>query len=793
VSKVADGLTLGLIVKNESKNLKRIQEAMHPLDVVDEVVITDTGSEDDTVGVAKSFGWTVTQYHWDDDFSRARNANLAVVKTRFFVWMDADDLIEGFEKLPEYCEKMRDEWAWLNCGYIYQTDKNGNPIVIIDRERVVDLRWTGARWRWENRVHEVLAPNANVPFLNCDDIVWRHYPGLSLKDTAQRNLHLLQLQLMEQPENHRTYFYMGCQHYAMGQWQKAASWFMKYLDSGVWPQEMWRSAEFRADCLRQMAKEREARGQKDEARQLVEMSLDMDFCAIELEPTWADPYFGMAEGYVQIREWKKALFWHEQGLEMESCDPVIFMNPRDYDYNAYLVSHIARSELGDVEGALKDVEAGLKWFPDSKPLLEAKETYERGIKQKEMAKGAILLADNVGDKDILAFDKQMPQDVRLFRSYRQEVLGRATLLKDKGTQPRLDIFCGNVGVGEAWGPPSIDAGGIGGSETAVIHVARLLAQVGIQVRVLGNPGRYAGIHDGVEYWDWNLVPQDSRRDILVLWRQPGAATLPWKAQKIIAWLHDLNYRQALFNPEVAEKIDLVCGVSEWHSQYLAQTYPLIKDKMGVLRNGIDLGRYTGKRVTRDKNAIIWSSSPDRGLPILISMLPYFKELSKDIAIHVYYGTQNLEAVARMGELGASSFLGSLNEVIKKNEKHVIMHGRVGQRELALAQRKATWLIYPTTFTEVSWITGLEGQAAGMNIIASDVAAIPETLHGGGVTIPMSATNAPAQQRFIGMMSYWWEHPEEFDYAATQQGNVDRQTWERVVQEDWLPKIKEVLA
>jgi Glycosyl transferase family 2 len=78
-----------LIVKDEEANLPGCLESLRGL--VDEVVVYDTGSTDGTVELARAAGARVEQGHWDGDFSRARNAALAMTTATWVLSIDADE------------------------------------------------------------------------------------------------------------------------------------------------------------------------------------------------------------------------------------------------------------------------------------------------------------------------------------------------------------------------------------------------------------------------------------------------------------------------------------------------------------------------------------------------------------------------------------------------------------------------------------------------------------------------------------------------------------------------------
>jgi len=105
-------LTIGIIVKNEEKNLERCLESLKPIREAfeTELIIVDTGSVDDTVRIAEKYADEVRHFEWVKDFSAARNASLEGARGEWFMYIDADewfgdctDLIEFF-RTGEYKE-----------------------------------------------------------------------------------------------------------------------------------------------------------------------------------------------------------------------------------------------------------------------------------------------------------------------------------------------------------------------------------------------------------------------------------------------------------------------------------------------------------------------------------------------------------------------------------------------------------------------------------------------------------------------------------------------------------------
>ncbi len=89
-------LTVGLIVKNEEKNLGKCLSALEPLleAVPSELIVTDTGSTDRTVEIARKYTDHVIRYEWNDDFSAARNTGLDEARGEWFLYLDADEWLD---------------------------------------------------------------------------------------------------------------------------------------------------------------------------------------------------------------------------------------------------------------------------------------------------------------------------------------------------------------------------------------------------------------------------------------------------------------------------------------------------------------------------------------------------------------------------------------------------------------------------------------------------------------------------------------------------------------------------
>jgi glycosyltransferase involved in cell wall biosynthesis len=156
----APTLGLALIVRDEAKTLPELLASIEG--AFDQVVLVDTGSADDTVGVFQRWcartgqAHVVDSFEWVDDFAAARNYADSLLTTDWACWADADDVIVGAEKLREVATAAPRRVAAYAADYEYAHDDDGECEFTIRRERLV-RRGVGV---WIGRVHPYKVPCA---------------------------------------------------------------------------------------------------------------------------------------------------------------------------------------------------------------------------------------------------------------------------------------------------------------------------------------------------------------------------------------------------------------------------------------------------------------------------------------------------------------------------------------------------------------------------------------------------------------------------------------------------------
>ena len=227
-------LTIGMIVKNEEKWLDKCLSAIKPiLDNVDsELIITDTGSTDKTVEIAKNYTDKVLHFDWINDFAAARNFGLEKAQGEWFMMLDADDIFRSCDHIIEFFnsgEYMKYNAASYISRNIFKTE-NGDSYGDLLAPRMVKLY---PNTRYENAIHEALN-TFQPPYKNINDIADHYGYYYETEEDKynkfKRNSELL-LRRFETEKDTAPMLYVQLYEAFMGikEYEKA----LWYLDSGI--------------------------------------------------------------------------------------------------------------------------------------------------------------------------------------------------------------------------------------------------------------------------------------------------------------------------------------------------------------------------------------------------------------------------------------------------------------------------------------------------------------------------------------------------------------------------------
>lgn len=167
-------ISLCMIVKNEEKILERCLDSV--ADLVDEIVIADTGSTDATREIARRYTEKVYDFPWTDDFSAARNFVFSRATQEYIYSADADEVLspENRERFRLLKETLLPEVEIVQMKYANQLQFN--TVYNYDEEYRPKLFKRKRDFVWEAPIHETVRLE---PVVYDSDIVITHLPGES--------------------------------------------------------------------------------------------------------------------------------------------------------------------------------------------------------------------------------------------------------------------------------------------------------------------------------------------------------------------------------------------------------------------------------------------------------------------------------------------------------------------------------------------------------------------------------------------------------------------------------------
>lgn len=356
--KEARRLALGavIIVRNEEEKLGFVLSDLEG--IVDEIVVVDTGSEDRTIEVARSYGARVGFFTWCDDFSAARNKSIELAESDYLIWIDADDRIDNKnrKKILELKGMLRPEKD--RCYMLKVISRcNEGPSTVAFQPRIFPNR---DDVRFEGKVHEQIAPcmgkcgiiveEANIAIEHTG-----YHNNEEAREKARRNLGILLDERGQGREDAMHLFRIAMSYYALSDYQRCLKYLEQARQNGE--NENWYKYNFivAAECYARMNNPENA---LHELRQ-----------AVRRYPESGVVYYFLGALHLKTGRVSEAIPALEKAASL-GIEPDVFPLPSDLRERVVFQYGMALEKAGRMDEAVRAYRASLEVNPHYMPSLK---------------------------------------------------------------------------------------------------------------------------------------------------------------------------------------------------------------------------------------------------------------------------------------------------------------------------------------------------------------------------------------------------------------------------------------
>lgn len=589
-----------MIIKDDSE-LESFKESLYSvLPYVQFAQITSNGKQtaeieafiEYTRGVFPNITIDYTHLAWTDDFSAQRNHSFNRIPTDydFIYWQDSDDLLVGgdlLESLATIAKRNGQDVVFL--AYWYGCEFSGKPSLQtfkrVDIEHYRERLIRPGTIVWKGRLHETPIPVAgqkdNYTKVQYDPknspIAVMHTATLDDAETKLlRNQAILELQLEEERQKDtadpRTLLYLMKIYTEIGDketLEKCIEMGKEYLEKSGWDEERANCCDLMAICSTKLDR------MHDSIKYLHQ--------AISEYPHQPLHYIRLALAYFNVARYRESRHWLEIGTKIDLDRKTAGINnikelkvlttqlvlKLAFQVEKNIDTAVEAAKVLVEEQPIKENEDNLNYLLDRKALKDASEASLKLLEYFEM----------VGDDEsTLRVLDALPLIIseQPFAIGQRKRISKPRVWKDNEICYFANFMSPHF---EKWDSHSLSKG-IGGSETAVIELAKQWADKGYKVYVYGDP-EYIGEQQGVTYLPWYYFNQADKFNIFIQWRNASIAP-KIKAKKYFVDLHDV-VAQADYPQEIMDAVDGVIFKSEYHRNMLPD---LPDEKAIIISNGI---------------------------------------------------------------------------------------------------------------------------------------------------------------------------------------------------------------
>jgi len=519
------------------------------------------------------------------NFAEARQVswNLIDKDYDYVSWADTDDLLQGGNEIRNLITQAKAQNVdMVYCTYNYANvfDEKGKIKEVVinhERERFINPK----KYYWKSRLHEVLIPHkphevkvvqyTHDPKIG-QNLVWVHTANFEKSAKAlMRNVEILEIQGKEENyQDPRTVFYLAKTYFDVGGddlLRKADEYLDKYLKVSGWPEEKANAWEYKGLIAQKLNKPKEE-------------ALRYFLNANSEHPKNHTVNLRIADLYFQIGNDDLANFYLDLVAKVlgEHKSKATIGNPMEIKLLYTTLRYNQALKQGKLDEAVEWAKQRNELVRDG--LLDVAISEQN---KQMVARGyynfALYLINNGKHDEVLRLLQLAPEEYK----DEQFLPQLANSLPSKKWNKNSIVYYASFGARhlETWNAHSLKTG-IGGSESAVIYLAKEWVDLGYEVTVFCDTPKMEMI-EGVLYAPYYLMNWHDEFETLILWRSPHILDIPMlKAKRLWMDLHDIADPTS-WTPERINKIDKVFFKSTWHRKNLPN---LPENKAVVISNGV---------------------------------------------------------------------------------------------------------------------------------------------------------------------------------------------------------------
>ncbi len=372
-------IVLLTMVKNEEKNVRRLFQSVRSW--IDGYVLCDTGSTDGTVAIAEGLlkefekPGRVYQYAWEN-FGKSRTKSFECFQdwvrtvgwnpeTTYGILLDGDMVLEKDEGLHVKLAVLG-----ADTGGVHLNQRNGN--LLYKNTRLVRASKT---WKCIGATHEYwTCENGSVATFE-EPVIHDIGDGGCKADKYPRDARLLEEDLKTDPNNVRTWFYLGQTYMSIpGRNEDALRALTRRIELGGWEEERYIAHCYKGDVLKALGREHEATEEWLKAWQLRQHRTEAAIRLIQhyrIKPSMAFIAFMYLEKLIQL-QLGETLEGQKLYKPLVNRD-ILFVNFRDMTYTIWEELGITAFYTNRTEGARfrldrKVMESGISFWEHNRLL-----------------------------------------------------------------------------------------------------------------------------------------------------------------------------------------------------------------------------------------------------------------------------------------------------------------------------------------------------------------------------------------------------------------------------------------